>query len=362
MGTRSGDIDPGALGLRRRPARPRPGRGARRAQHARAVCSGCPGSATTCARVVDAADAWVCRRRAGRGRVLLPRGQGRRRARRARSAGLDAVVFTGGIGEHAPEVARGRARPPRRARAARGRRRERRRTAASTGGRISAPGPVQALVVPTDEELRHRPRHPWSWPDDPHRCSSSRPATGVGLTATCLGLVRRAAAARRRRRVLQAARAAAGQRRGSGPLDRAVRLTSSLRPPEPIPSGTGGARAQRGRARHASWRRSSRPPSRCVAAHDVRRRRGSRPRRSGFVYAGRGEPRAGQGARRRRAARRGAATDDDADHLAETMAIAARTYRAGEHDRVVGAVVNRMPDGRAGACDRLRAAPWPRAA
>jgi acetate kinase len=65
---------------------------------------------------------------------------------------LDALVFTGGIGENSADVrglvlARlgflGLTEDPA-ANAAHGR---------STGGRISRPGPVQALVVPTDEEL-----------------------------------------------------------------------------------------------------------------------------------------------------------------------------------------------------------------
>ncbi len=65
---------------------------------------------------------------------------------------LDALVFTGGIGENSP-IIRGRvlgrlgflglAEDPE-ANAGHGR---------STGGRITRPGPVQALVVPTDEEL-----------------------------------------------------------------------------------------------------------------------------------------------------------------------------------------------------------------
>ena len=65
---------------------------------------------------------------------------------------LDALVFTGGIGENSPLVRGlvlghlgflGLAEDPE-ANAGHGR---------STGGRISRPGPVQALVVPTDEEL-----------------------------------------------------------------------------------------------------------------------------------------------------------------------------------------------------------------
>jgi acetate kinase len=65
---------------------------------------------------------------------------------------LDALVFTGGIGENSPVVRGlvlrhlgflGLTEDPE-ANAGHGR---------STGGRISRPGPVQALVVPTDEEL-----------------------------------------------------------------------------------------------------------------------------------------------------------------------------------------------------------------
>jgi acetate kinase len=65
---------------------------------------------------------------------------------------LDALVFTGGIGENSAVVRGlvlrrlgflGLAEDPE-ANAKHGR---------STGGRISRPGPVQALVVPTDEEL-----------------------------------------------------------------------------------------------------------------------------------------------------------------------------------------------------------------
>jgi acetate kinase len=65
---------------------------------------------------------------------------------------LDALVFTGGIGENSPVVRGlvlrrlgflGLVEDPE-ANAGHGR---------STGGRISRPGPVQALVVPTDEEL-----------------------------------------------------------------------------------------------------------------------------------------------------------------------------------------------------------------
>ena len=46
---------------------------------------------------------------------------------------------------------------------------------------------------------------------------------------------------------------------------------------------------------------------------------------------------------------------DDA-RLAETIGITARTYRAGERDRVIGAVVNRVPDTSPAAVERIRGA------
>ena len=66
---------------------------------------------------------------------------------------LDALVFTGGIGENSAIV---RGLGPGAASASSAWPRTRRPTpphGRSTGGRISRPGPVQALVVPTDEEL-----------------------------------------------------------------------------------------------------------------------------------------------------------------------------------------------------------------
>src|SRR6266568_2156270 len=84
---------------------------------------------------------------------------------------LDALVFTGGIGENSPVVRGlvlrhlgflGLTEDPE-ANAGHGR---------STGGRISRPGPVQALVVPTDEELmiaRDTARLVAARPGDPAR-------------------------------------------------------------------------------------------------------------------------------------------------------------------------------------------------
>jgi len=91
---------------------------------------------------------------------------------------LDALVFTGGIGENSPVVRGlvlrrlgflGLAEDPE-ANAGHGR---------STGGRISRPGPVQALVVPTDEELmiaRDTARLIAAQPAAPAPASASTPA------------------------------------------------------------------------------------------------------------------------------------------------------------------------------------------
>jgi phosphate acetyltransferase len=50
------------------------------------------------------------------------------------------------------------------------------------------------------------------------------------------------------------------------------------------------------------------------------------------------------------------AADESAEHVGEGMAIAARTYGGADRDRVVGAVVNRVPAADAAAIDGLRAA------
>ena len=151
MGTRSGDVDPGVFGYladqagaERRPAH-------RRAEHRQRAARRCPAWATTCApssprrprgdeRARLALDVFVYRlAKAIAGLVTsLDR--------------LDALVFTGGIGENSAEVRRrvlarlgflGLAEDAE-ANARHGR---------ATGGRISPDGPVLALVVPTDEEL-----------------------------------------------------------------------------------------------------------------------------------------------------------------------------------------------------------------
>jgi acetate kinase len=149
MGTRSGDIDPGALGY----VADQLGLGLSEVLDALNRTSGLlglSGLSNDMRTVVEAAEAGdadaalavdvFCYRAAKAvGALSVPLGR------------VDAVVFTGGIGEHAAVVRAGvlahlevlglRVDPG--ANAAHGR---------GTDGRISVPGPVAALVVPTDEE------------------------------------------------------------------------------------------------------------------------------------------------------------------------------------------------------------------
>jgi acetate kinase len=150
MGTRSGDVDPGLFGY----LADRAGLTVGELTDALNTESGVRGlsGASNDMRTVQAAAA------AGDGRARLALEVFTHRLAKA-IAGLvvslerlDALVFTGGIGENSAIVRAmvlsrlgflGLAEDPE-ANARHGR---------STGGRISTPGPVQALVVPTDEEL-----------------------------------------------------------------------------------------------------------------------------------------------------------------------------------------------------------------
>jgi acetate kinase len=150
MGTRSGDVDPGLLGY----LAERTGQDAAALTEALDTRSGLLGLSGTTNDMRTIADA------AGKGDerarlaldVFVHRLAKAIGALTASLGGLDALVFTAGIGEHSPVVrsevlARlgflGLAEDPE-ANADHGR---------ATGGRISLPGPVQALVIPTDEEL-----------------------------------------------------------------------------------------------------------------------------------------------------------------------------------------------------------------
>jgi phosphate acetyltransferase len=180
---------------------------------------------------------------------------------------------------------------------------------------------------------------------------------GVGLTATCLGLVH----ALESQGVDVGFYKPLGQPRGRGAgTDRStalVRLTSRLNPPDPIAP----SRVERALSRDEldglmeDVVAAAEP---VIAAHDVVVVEGLVPA-SGLVYAGRANVALAK-ALDADVLLVGAPADGDypldGEHLAESMAIAGRTYQAGEHDRVVGAVVNRLPDVDPGTVDKLRAA------
>jgi len=150
MGTRSGDVDPGLLGY----LAEQTGRGAADLTDAldtRSGLLGLSGASNDMRTISEAAERGD--ERAGLALdVFVHRLAKAVAGLTASLGGLDALVFTAGIGENSVLVrsrvlARlgflGLAEDPA-ANAAHGQ---------TSGGRISLPGPVQALVVPTDEEL-----------------------------------------------------------------------------------------------------------------------------------------------------------------------------------------------------------------
>ncbi|HEU5390432.1 MAG TPA: acetate kinase [Streptosporangiaceae bacterium] len=150
MGTRSGDVDPGLLGY----LAEQTGRGAADLTDVldtRSGLLGLSGASNDMRTISEAAERGD--ERAGLALdVFVHRLAKAVAGLTASLGGLDALVFTAGIGENSVLVrsrvlARlgflGLAEDPA-ANAAHGR---------TSGGRISLPGPVQALVVPTDEEL-----------------------------------------------------------------------------------------------------------------------------------------------------------------------------------------------------------------
>jgi acetate kinase len=150
MGTRSGDVDPGLLSyLAERTGQD--AAGLTETLDTRSGLLGLSGTTNDMRTISEAAEKGD--ERAGLALdVFVHRLAKAVAALTASLGGLDALVFTAGIGEHSPVVrsrvlARlgflGLAEDPE-ANAAHGR---------ATHGRISRPGPVQALVVPTDEEL-----------------------------------------------------------------------------------------------------------------------------------------------------------------------------------------------------------------
>ncbi len=164
---------------------------------------------------------------------------------------------------------------------------------------------------------------------------------GVGLTATCLGLVH----ALERQGVSVGFYKPLAQPRARGAdQDRStalVRLTSTLRPPEPI-SATRVEQALSRNELDSLLEDVVAAAEPLVAEHDVVVVEGLVPG-SGLVYAGRTNVALAK-ALDADVLLVGAPDGQDLAHLAETMEITARTYQGGERARVVGAVVNRVPD------------------
>ncbi len=176
---------------------------------------------------------------------------------------------------------------------------------------------------------------------------------GVGLTATCLGLVH----ALQERGVNVGFYKPLGQPRALGTgTDRStalIRLTSSLRPPDPIPP----ARVERALSENAQevlMEQVVAAAEPVIARHDVVVVEGLVPG-AGLAYAGRANVALAK-ALDADVLLVGAPGHGDVAHLAETMAIAAGTFRVGEHDRVAGAVVNRIADASPEAIERVRTA------
>ncbi len=180
---------------------------------------------------------------------------------------------------------------------------------------------------------------------------------GSGLTSTCLGLV---SALQQQGVDVGFGKPLAQPRPGKAGGDRSsalVRLTSTLQPPEPIPAG----QVERALSENALESLLEQVISRMeavVAGHDVVILEGLATGPD-LTYAGRMNVALAK-AFDADVLLVGAVDDDlggDAvEHLAEAMAITAQTYRANEHDRVIGALVNRLDDVAPAAVDTVRKA------
>lgn len=176
---------------------------------------------------------------------------------------------------------------------------------------------------------------------------------GVGLTASCLGLVN---ALQRQGVDVGFGKPLAQPRLHGLGADRStalVTLTSGLRPPEPIPAGVVEHLLSEN-ALDTLMEQAVTALEPVTAGHDVVILEGLVPA-TGLVYAGRLNLALAK-AFDADVLLVGSVNGDPAEHLAESMTIAAQTYRAGEHDRVVGALVNRVPETGAEAVGLLRKA------
>jgi phosphate acetyltransferase len=186
---------------------------------------------------------------------------------------------------------------------------------------------------------------------------------GVGLTATCLGLVeallQQAVNVGFYKPLAQPRAVVPGTDRSTG----LIRLTTALRPPEPIAAQEVERRLGTG-ALDALMEDVVASGEPLLREHEVLVVEGLVPG-SGLAYSGRVNLLLAKaldadvllvGAPADNDNDNDIDIDIDIDRLAETMAIEARSYRAGEHDRVVGAVVNRLPETQATTIEALREA------
>jgi phosphate acetyltransferase len=167
---------------------------------------------------------------------------------------------------------------------------------------------------------------------------------GVGLTASCLGLV---AALQRQGIDVGFGKPLAQPRAHGTGADRStalMALISGLRPPEPIPASLVEHQLSQN-ALDALMEQAVAAVEPVTAGHDVVILEGLVPA-TGLVYASRVNLALAK-AFDADVLLVGAVPGNPAgpvEHFAESMAIAAQTYQAGEHDRVIGALVNRVPD------------------
>jgi len=167
-------------------------------------------------------------------------------------------------------------------------------------------------------------------------------AHGSGLTSICLGLV---GALQRQGVDVGFCKPLAQPRSPSTTsTDRStalIRLTAFLNPPEPIPVAQVEHLLSEN-ALESLLEQVIAAAEPVITAHDVVIIEGLAPG-PGLTYAGRMNVALAK-AFDADVLLAGAANGDPIERLAETMAITAQTYRANEHDRVIGAVVNRVLD------------------
>lgn len=176
---------------------------------------------------------------------------------------------------------------------------------------------------------------------------------GSGLTSTCLGLV---SALQQRGVNVGFYKPLEQPRSGVFGADRSsalIRLTSTLRPPEPIPAAQV-ARLLSENALVSLMEQAIAAATAVIAAHDVVIVEGlvAGP---DLIYSSRMNVALAK-AFDADVVLVGTTDDNPIEHLAEAMAITAQTYRANEHDRVIGAIVNRIPECTPEAVDVLRGA------